>query len=159
MKKLIVLLSQVIIILFGCAGVVTKTELPQIELQHPVGYSRLVTLIPECANLNPDNYASCVVASRMLESATTQISTHRFLVHWEAIGFGDSVSPTALEATQRIVIPVLKLLYQSSHDEYSKAMLLQTDKIQLTSRASFDSFMQAHQCLISPEERPECRRQ
>jgi hypothetical protein len=155
MKKWVALLGQAII-LFGCAGVTSRTELPKIELQHPVGYPRLIKIVPECERVNPDNYSSCVVASRMLESATTQISTHWFLVHWEKVAFGDSASPVALEATRRIIIPVLKLLYQTSHDEYSKAMFFQTDKIQLTARGSFDSFMKTHQCLISPEKRPEC---
>ena len=115
-------------------------------------------MVPECANLNPDNDSSCVAAARMLEGSTTQISTYRFLAHWQKIAFDDSVNPAVFEATQRISIPVLKLLYQTSHDEYSKAMLLQMDKVQLTSRASFDSFKRSHQCLISPEKNPDCRK-
>lgn len=156
MKKLIVLLSQVII-LFGCAAAVSKTELPKIELQYPVGYPRLIKIIPECANVNPDNYASCVVASRMIESSSTQISTHRFLDYWEKAAFGDS-TPVTLEPTQRIVIPALKWLYQVSQDEYSKTMLQQADKIHLPSRSSFDVFKQFHQCLVSQGKPSDCRK-
>lgn len=156
MKKLIALLGQAFI-LFGCMGMETQPELPKIELQYPVGYPRLIIIVPECANIDPDNYQPCVVASRMIESSTTQTSTYRFLDYWEKTAFGDS-TPVTLEATQRIVIPALKWLYQVSQDEYSKTMLQQADKIQLTSRNSFDVFKQFHQCLVSRGKPSDCRK-
>jgi hypothetical protein len=135
-----------------------QPELPRIELQHPVGYPRLVKMIPECAKINPDNYASCAVAARMVESSTTQISTHQFLDYWGKTAFGDSTHPAGLEAAQRIVVPVLKELYQMSQDEYSKTMLQQADKIRLTSRDSFNAFQKIHKCLVAQGKPADCRK-
>jgi hypothetical protein len=115
-------------------------------------------MIPECANVTPDNYSACAVAARMIESSTTQISTYRFLDYWEKTAFSDTLNPTAIEAAQRIVIPVLKRLYQTSQDEYSKTMLQQADKIQQTSRGSFDAFRKIHKCLVAHGRPADCRK-
>ncbi|GEM_PF-3552988 len=157
MKKLAALLGLVFV-LFGCMGMEIPHELPDLELQYPVGYPRLTKMIPECANINPDNYSSCAVAARMIESSTTQISTYRFLDYWEKTAFSDIPNPVILEATQRIVIPLLKQLYQMSQDEYSKTLLQQVDKIQLTSKGSFDAFQKIHKCLVSQGKPANCRK-
>lgn len=145
-------------ITIGCTGIEPQLDLPKIELQHPVGYPRLIKIAPECTTVKTENYASCEVASQMLESATTQISTHRFLLHWEQTAFRDDSNPTVTAAMQRIVVPVLKQLYQASQDEYSKTMLQEVDRIQLTSRNSYDSFRRFHQCLIEQKKPSECRK-
>ncbi len=157
MKKRAALLGLAFI-LFGCMGMETQPELPNIELQYPVGYPRLIKMIPECANVNPDNYSSCAVAARMIESSTTQISTYWFLDYWGKTAFSDAPNPAAIEAAQRIVIPVLKRLYQTSQDEYSKTMLQQADKIQLASRGSFDAFQKIHKCLVAHGKPADCRK-
>jgi hypothetical protein len=133
-----------------------QPELPGIELQAPVGYPRLIKMVPECANVNRDNYSSCTVAAQMIESSTTQISTYRFLDYWEKAAFSESTPPAAHEAAQRIVISVLKQLYAVSQDPYSKTMLQQADKIQWTSRGSFDAFQKIHKCLVSQGKPANC---
>lgn len=157
MKKRVALLGLAFL-LFGCMGMGAQPELPKIELQYPVGYPRLIKTIPECANIDPGNYASCAAAARMVESSTTQISTHQFLDYWGKTAFSNSTQPAALEAARRIVIPVLKQLYEVSQDEYSKTMLQQVDKIQLTSRGSFDAFKKIHECLVSKGKPANCRK-
>jgi hypothetical protein len=157
MKKRAVLLGLAFI-LFGCAGMEAQLQLPDIEPQAPVGYPRLIKMVPECTNVNPHNYSSCLVAARMIESSTTQISTYRFLDYWEKTAFSDASNPAAIEAAQRIVIPVLKRLYQTSPDEYSKTMLHQADKIQLASKGSFDTFQKIHKCLITHGKPADCRK-
>lgn len=60
----------------------------------------------------------------------------------------------SIMATQRIVLPILIRIYESGDDRYSKAMLLVTDLIILTSKASFDSFREAHVKAVSADTRP-----
>lgn len=146
-----------LLLLLGCTAAATqKTELPSLASLHPVGYPRLVDLVPECTRPNREAYESCLVAAQMLESSTNQVSTHRFLTHWEKAAFGDPADPAAIEATERIVIPVLKFLYRFSKDTYTKTMIQKADQIRLTSRDSFESFTQTHKCLINGKKPSEC---
>jgi hypothetical protein len=146
-KRGIPLLTFLLIPL-GCTGMLGTTQLPSIQLLHPVGYPRLTEMMPECLDLDSTNYSPCLVAAQMLESSTTKISTHRFLVHWENIAFGPTVNTAILQATKRIDLPVLKFLYERSQDRYSKNMLDLMGNIVFASQQSYKSFREAHQMYM-----------
>jgi hypothetical protein len=131
--------------LWGCLALGMSPEKSEIRIQYPVGYPRVLEVAPECAKTNPINFQPCLVSALMMQSANTQLSTHRFLNYWEAMAFGEIADPQAIIAAERIIIPVLRYLYQFSRDQYSMAMLPEVNKILLTSRDSFDRFMERHQ--------------
>ena len=143
-------------LLAGCAQLPVNTQATPIEKHFPVGYPRLVDLIPECEALNPSNYASCLVAAQMMESATTQLSTYRLLTYWGEMISSPATHPSSIEAAQRIFPPVLKRLYGSSHDPYSRYMLQQVDKIQLASADVLITMQKIHHCLTTGEKVSRC---
>jgi len=146
--------------LLGCAAM-----LPKIESQHPEGYSKVIKLVPECSIISLDNYSSCLVASEMLESISAQLATVKFITHWENVAFGHAdrmqkagesrhdlvdtlvfgdIKYDEIQATKKIVIPVLRQIYKSSEGNYEKTMYPQVDLIELTAKSSFDSFREIH---------------
>ncbi len=166
MKRYVVLFLLMTVILPGCAAM-----LPKIESQHPVGYSELVRMVPECKTTTLDNYGACLIASQMIESSSPKKATVKFITHWEETSFGEadrkqkagesvqafsptsgvlheavwgSVKSDAMAATERIVLPVLRQIYKSSDDDYSKRLLQHLDLIVISSKSSFDSFREAH---------------
>lgn len=128
----------------GCAGLGATPETIDIRQRHPVGYTRTLEVTTDCAQVRQENYSACLISAQMFESATTQLSTHRFLTYWKEISFGDWVDSRNIQNAEKIVIPVLKFLYRFSRDDYSRAMLKVADKIVLTSPESFEFFTKIH---------------
>lgn len=168
MKKLISIF--LILLIIGCAAM-----LPSIQSQHPIGYEKLITIIPECSTTNLDNYGACLHAANMLESSSNQQATVKFISSWEETVFGmaarkqhageaafpldpasgamnemvwGKVRMDAIRAEERIVLPVLKKIYSDNTEEYSNQMLQQVDLIILTSKSSLDSFRDVHTRLL-----------
>lgn len=162
MKKRLCLF--VVLLLVGCA-----TMLPSIQSQHPAGFAKLTASQTECQTPDLKNYSACFAAAQLLESFSPEQITTRFLAHWEETAFGladrkekigearydpgssyletsvwGSVKYDSVRASERIVLPVLKKLYEESGTEYGNKMLKQTDLIILDSRSSFDTFRTIH---------------
>ena len=157
------------IFLAGCA-----TMLPSIESQHPVGYKKLIEAQTICVEKDLETYNACLSAANILESASSQQSTQRFLARWEEAAFGmaarsrnagemtmpidpaggvygsvwGKVRMDELRAMEKIVLPVLRKIYEETNSEYSNAMLNQVDLIVLESKSSFDSFQEVHSGLL-----------
>ena len=163
MKRAIVVVA---VLACGCVF------LPKIETQHPNGYAKLVKIVPECSTSTgmSDNYSACFIAAEILEAPSPKKATAIFISRWEEMAFGDfeakrkqGVAESSLTntlvmgsvihdwsvATKRIVFPVLENIYQTSNDDYSKAMYPQIDLLNLLSRSSFDSFREIHTKAVS----------
>lgn len=162
-------LFVLLIFLAGCASM-----LPSIESRHPVGYKKLIEAQPVCAEKDLKIYNACLSAANILESASPQQATQRFLAHWEEAAFGmtarnrnagematpiypsgvadvsvwESVRMDELRAMEKIVLPVLRKTYEETNSEYGNAMLSQVDLIIPGSRSSFDSFQVVHSELL-----------
>ncbi len=134
-------MGAVFLILAGCAVLPSTPESREIQSFHPVGYARLIEIVPECAQADPTNQDACRLGAQMAESSTTQLSTHRFLSHWKRIAL-DSKS---LDQTERIILPVLRYLYRFSRDGYSRAMLPELDRLILSSPDSLEGFEKVHE--------------
>ena len=170
MKKLIPIF--LIFSITGCAAM-----LPSVQSQHPIGYEKLIIIIPECRTSNLDNYGACLDAASMLESSSSQKATIKFIANWEETAFGmaarnqhagetafpldpsggamnamvwGKVHMDAIRAEGRIVLPVLKKIYSDNNEEYSHQMLKHLDLIILTSKSSFDTFREMHIKYFSP---------
>ena len=169
LNKVFQRLSVLLIFLAGCASM-----LPSIESQHPVGYKKLIEAQAVCAEKDLKTYNACLSAANILESASPQQATQRFLVRWEEAAFGmaarsrnagemtmpidpsggvygsvwESVRMDELRAMEKIVLPVLRKIYEETNSEYSNAMLSQVDLIIPGSKSSFDSFQEVHSDLL-----------
>ena len=162
-------LSVLLIFLAGCA-----TMLPSVESQYPAGYKKLIEAQTVCAEKDLKTYNACLSAANILESASSQQATQRFLARWEEAAFGmaarrhnagemtmpvdpfggvygsvwEKVRMDELRAMEKIVLPVLRKIYEETNSEYSNAMLSQVDLIILESKSSFDSFQEVHSGLL-----------
>lgn len=162
-------LSVLLIFLVGCASM-----LPSIESRHPVGYKKLIEAQTVCAEKDLKTYNACLSAADILESASPEQATQRFLAHWEEAAFGmaarsrnageaampfdrfggvsagvwESVRMDELRAMEKIVLPVLRKIYEETNSEYGNAMLSQVDLIIPESKSSFDSFQVVHFVLL-----------
>ena len=152
-----------IIFLAACASM-----LPNIEDQHPTGYSILVRIAPECTNIDIDNHGACLASAKILESKSPQDATLLFLAHWEESIFssmertqsagedwidartlsGAAVRNYEAKAMNKIAIPVLKATYENANNKYARTMIQQADMIQPLSRSSFDTFREVHTRLV-----------
>ncbi len=162
-------LFVLLIFLAGCASM-----LPSIESRHPVGYKKLIEAQTVCAEKDLKTYNACLSAANILESASPQQATQRFLAGWEEAAFGmaarsrnagemtmpvnpfggvygsvwEKVRMDELRAMEKIVLPVLRKIYEEANSEYGNAMLSQVDLIILESKSSFDSFQEVHSDLL-----------
>ena len=144
--------------------------LPKIDNQHPAGYAKLITIIPECSNTDLNNYNACLASAQMLEVPTPQKATAKFISHWEHDVFGyagtmktggmmrhdpldmmvyDSVQRDSAAAIQRISVPVLKHIYKEMQNKYTETMSSPLDLIEAMSKSSFDTFREIHTKALS----------
>ena len=163
MKRLISIFG--ILIFGGCVGM-----LPKIDNQHPAGYAKLITIIPECSNTDLNNYNACLASAQMLEVPTPQKATAKFISHWEHDVFGyagtmktggmmrhdpldmmvyDSVQRDSAAAIQRISVSVLKHIYKDMQNKYTETMSSPLDLIEAMSKSSFDTFREIHTKALS----------
>ncbi|HEY4716827.1 MAG TPA: hypothetical protein VII00_06945 [bacterium] len=147
--------------------------LPSVQALYPTGYTKLMTIVPECQTTRDHNYSACLMAAKLLESNSTEQATTQFMAHWEdtAWGYADRKQKIAesrhspsdgfveymvygkvkydeIKATERIVLPTIRKIYTDSGTDYGTKMLKQIDLIDLDSRSSFDVFRDVHTGLL-----------
>jgi hypothetical protein len=144
-------------LLNGCAGMVTS----QMKEQHPVGYGKLVKLVPACDQPPLESASGCGIGAEMLEAKTPEKASILFMSGWEKLVFGSfrkkaesgeitdtlvygKVQRQTVNALQTISVPVLASIYDSNRNEYTRKMSKLLEVIDIDSRSSLDMFRDGH---------------
>lgn len=134
----VVILSSMVLGALGCASAGAK-----IREKYPVGYKRLVSVVPECAEPGADLVAHCEVAAEILQSQPRK-AVELLLAHVTKTGeaFASASSgerKTIVRRVEKTVVPALRRTLENVNDTYSKAILAAFDTIELGSEKALEA--------------------